>query len=167
MSKDLLLEQMKHQTGGEFENRVIVLSDVCDDSITQGLQDIKDAANQHGIHLTIVGISTQFNSKTCEALKGTRGFNYFCATNEEDILKYLFETFDYTFFPSCYDAVISLESYDVASVQVFGTPDEIKSDLPYGEGSTTNGNSFTLTQLQCCFPSEIEIDKIKSTQQEA
>ena len=45
MSKDLLLEQMKHQTGGEFENRVIVLSDVCDDSITQGLQDIKDAAN--------------------------------------------------------------------------------------------------------------------------
>ena len=65
MSKDLLLEQMKHQTGRNYENRVVILSDVCDNSITQGLQDIKDAANKHGIHLTIVGISTEFNSKTC------------------------------------------------------------------------------------------------------
>ena len=82
---------------------MIILSDVCDSSITYGLQAIKDAARDHNIHLTIVGISDEFNSKTCEDLKDTKGFNYFCAVTEEDVLKYLFETFDYTFFPSSYN----------------------------------------------------------------
>ena len=82
MSKELLLENMKNQTPGrEYENRVIVLSDVCDSSITQGLQKIKDAAFKDNVHLTIVGISTEFNSATCEDLRETKGFNYFCATS--------------------------------------------------------------------------------------
>ena len=84
---------------------------------------IKNAANEHDIHLTIVGISTDFNSQTCEDLKGTKGFNYFCATNNEDIMKYLFETFDYTFFPSSSDIVMSLEAENVSGIEVFGTSD--------------------------------------------
>ena len=84
------------------------------------------AALEENIHLTIVGISTAFNSKTCEDLKDTKGFNYFCATSEEDIMKYLFETFDYTFFPSNNRVTISLESPDVKKIEVFGSPDEKK-----------------------------------------
>ena len=83
MSRDLLLKQMKTHTGNHnCENRVVILSDVCDDSITHSLQVVKDAANQHDIHLTIVGISTDFQSYTCEDLRDTKGFNYFCATSE-------------------------------------------------------------------------------------
>ena len=63
MSKELLLKQMKTQTGNHiYENRVVVLSDVCDSSITQSLDVIKNTANEHDIHLTIVGISSDFNS---------------------------------------------------------------------------------------------------------
>jgi len=55
---------------------------VCDHSITQGVHAIKNAANQEKVHLSIIGISNDFNSKACEALKDTKGFNYFCATNK-------------------------------------------------------------------------------------
>ena len=81
MSKNLLIEQMQNQNGGWYENRVVILSDVCDSSITQGIVQIKRAAHEDQIHLSIIGISTDFNSKACQALKDTKGFNYFCATN--------------------------------------------------------------------------------------
>ena len=48
---------------------MVLLSDVCDDSITHSLEVIKDAANEQNIHLTIVGISTEFQSNTCEDLR--------------------------------------------------------------------------------------------------
>ena len=102
--------------------------------------------------MTIVGISTEFNSKTCEDLKGTKGFNYFCATNDEDIMKYLFETFDYTFFPSSSDIVMSLEAENVSGIEVFGTSDEVKVQ-PFEETSTTEGNSFVITRSPSYFPS--------------
>lgn len=37
--------------------------------------------------------------------------------------KYLFDNFDYTFFPSNYDVRIELESDNIACFEVFGTPD--------------------------------------------
>ena len=46
LSKELLLKQMQNQTSNFcYENRIIVLSDVCDHSITQSLDVIKNAAN--------------------------------------------------------------------------------------------------------------------------
>ena len=73
-------------------------------------------------------------------------------------MKYLFETFDYTFFPSSSDMLITLESENVERIQVFGSPSELH-DQPYGEEETTKGNTFTVARSQSCFPSEIEIDK--------
>lgn len=42
-----------------------------------------------------------------------RGFNYFCAVNQEDIKKYVFETFDFGFFPSSYDLDITITSNNI------------------------------------------------------
>jgi len=50
-----------------------------------------------------VGISSSFKSEVCETLKNAKGFNYFCAVNQEDIKKYVFETFDFGFFPAAHD----------------------------------------------------------------
>jgi len=65
--------------------------------------------------LTIIGISNEFRSQTCETLKNVKGFNYFCAINQDDIKKYVFETFDFGFFPSAYDVYISVKSHDIKS----------------------------------------------------
>lgn len=78
------------------------------------------------IHTTIVGISDDFQSETCQRLADIRGFNYFCATEDADLKHYLFENFDYTFFPSAYDIAIEIESDSVSAIEVFGTPDRQK-----------------------------------------
>ena len=42
----------------------------------------------------------------------------------DDLKKYLFENFDWTFFPSSYDIQLKLKSDNVKMFEVFGTPDE-------------------------------------------
>lgn len=120
LSKQLLLQQTTNHSPSH-QNRIIILSDVCDQSIYQGIEAIKKAADEH-IHLTIIGVSNEFDSKPCELLKDTPGFNYFCAVNQEDILKYTFETFDYTFFPSAHDITITIHSDNIKQIEVFGSP---------------------------------------------
>lgn len=71
---------------------------------------------QKGIHTTIIGISEDFQSSICEVFKNIKGFNYFSATQDDDLKKYLFENFDYTFFPSTYDVKVTLESPELVGV---------------------------------------------------
>ena len=61
---------------------------------------MEKVANENSIHTSIIGISTDFQSSLCEVFKEIKGFNYFCAVNQKDIKKYVFETFDFGFFPS-------------------------------------------------------------------
>lgn len=91
-----------------------MLTDVCDNSISGEKQFIEQASVEMGINLTVVGISYEFRSSVCEELKNVKGFNYFCAINQDDIKKYVFETFDFGFFPAAYDLDITISSQDLA-----------------------------------------------------
>jgi hypothetical protein len=55
---------------------------------------------------TIIGVSSDFKSQTCEKLIKVKGFNYLCAVEEDDLQTYLVDQFDYTFFPCVQNAVI-------------------------------------------------------------
>jgi hypothetical protein len=68
-----------------------MLTDVGDNSIKGEKDFIELASQESNIYLTIVGVSNDFQSQVCESLKDIRGFNYFCAVNEGDIKKYIFE----------------------------------------------------------------------------
>lgn len=59
-----------------------MLTDVADNSIGGGLKFIDEASTDDNIHLTVIGISNEFKSNTCDALKNVKGFNYFCAIND-------------------------------------------------------------------------------------
>ena len=87
-----------------------MLTDVCDSSIGDQKEFIETVANINNIHTSIIGISTEFQSQACEVFKEIKGFNYFCAVNQEDIQKYVFETFDFGFFPSASNVSIELGS---------------------------------------------------------
>ena len=67
-----------------------MLTDVCDNSISNHKNFIEETANANNIHTSIIGISTEFQSQSCEVFKEIKGFNYFCAVNQEDIKKYVF-----------------------------------------------------------------------------
>jgi hypothetical protein len=56
-------------------------------------------AEVYKIYTTVVGISDDFRSDLCENLKNVKGFNYMCAVEDTDLIKYLVNQFDYTFFP--------------------------------------------------------------------
>ena len=99
----------------ECENRLILLTDVCDASLSGQKKYLEELAEKT-IHTTIIGISEDFQSKICEVFKNVKGFNYFSATKDEDLKKYLFENFDYTFFPATYDVKITLESDVVTEI---------------------------------------------------
>lgn len=98
------------------------MTDVEDNSIQNEKKFIQDV-EEMGIHTTIIGISDSFESKVCEELIQVKGFNYFCATEVEDLKKYLFENFAFTFFPSNYDMNINLISDNLSRIEVFGTND--------------------------------------------
>ena len=68
---------------------------------------------ESGINTTIVGVSDEFNSTLCEKMIDIKGFNYFCAIEDVDLIKHLVDHFDYTFFISCYDKEIVIESEDI------------------------------------------------------
>lgn len=59
-----------------------MLTDVADNSFGGGLKFIDEASIDDNIHLTVIGISNEFKSNTCDTLKNIKGFNYFCAIND-------------------------------------------------------------------------------------
>jgi hypothetical protein len=94
----------------------------------------------------------------CESLKNVKGFNYFCAVDEEDIRKYVFETFDFGFFPSAEDLHISISSEDLKKIKVFGAPDS-EDVASYNGNFEHPQTSFTISKVKTVFPSELEIHK--------
>lgn len=139
--------------GDSSENRLVMLTDVCDN---EGINPAFIAkVGESDIHTTVIGISEEFQSATCERLVEFRGFNYFCAVEDEHLKKYLFECFDYTFFPANYDVRIELESTNVACFQVFGTPDS-KRVAEYNNFAAKGAGKYTVTQYKSSFPSELE-----------
>lgn len=110
-----------------------------------------------GISTTIIGVSTDFKSQTCEKLIKVKGFNYLCAVEESDLQTYLVDQFDFTFFPCVYDVNISVTSANIESIKVYGSVDH---DITY----LKEGNSFIVTKFSSGFPSALEINKSGAVQ---
>lgn len=85
--RDLTKDIVKDK--GNYENRLIMLTDVGDNSMSTTNKFIQDIST-NGINTTIIGISSEFRSDICEQLNEIRGFNYFCAVETDDLKKYLF-----------------------------------------------------------------------------
>lgn len=109
------------------------------------------------MNTTIIGISSEFRSNTCEKLTNVRGFNYFCAVEDSDLIKFVVDNFDYTFFPSAYDLEVSLHCEGVQSIEVFGSPDAEELQFMQKEEEAKKGN-FLITRAKSTFPSAIELD---------
>lgn len=63
----------------EYEHRIIMLTDVQDNSVMNEKALIDQISSQDNINTTIIGVSSEFQSTTCEDLVEVKGFNYFCA----------------------------------------------------------------------------------------
>lgn len=104
-----------------------MLTDVNDNSVA-GQQKLIQQISDTGISTTIIGVSSDFKSSTCERLIKVKGFNYLCAVEDSDLQTYLVDQFDYTFFPCIQDTVITIKSDSIEEIQVFGSVDH---DIKY------------------------------------
>lgn len=101
-------KNFKYTEGTEnLEKRIIMLTDVGDNSVETENEFIQ-MLSESNIHSTIIGVSEDFRSETCEKLIKIKGFNYFCAVEDSDLQKYLVDNFSYTFFPLAYKVEIEL-----------------------------------------------------------
>lgn len=139
-----------------YERRIVMITDVNDNSLAA--QDLFVAQlSASKVHCTIVGISDEFKSETCEKLVKIKGFNYFCATEESDLQTHLSDHFDYTFFPVASNIKIWLESSNVQGIDVYGTPDSEQVST-FGTPVGQNRLRFFLTSMNSSFPSEYKLD---------
>lgn len=136
-----------------YENRIVMLTDVGDNSLATE-KDFVEKVSKNDIHVTIIGISDDFRSSTCEKLNLVKGFNYFCAVETSDLKKYLFENFDWTFFPSAFHMQISIETPDIKFFKVYGTSDASKVN-EYNNFAVKGNSKYIITKTETCFPSEL------------
>ena len=71
-----------------------------------------------------------------------------------DLQTYLADRFDFTFFPCASNIKIYLQSDQIESIQVFGSPD---SEISYSK----EDGDFVITKLSSCFPSELNLNEAK------
>lgn len=83
-----------------------------------------------------------------------KGFNYFSAIENSDLQTYLADRFDYTFFPCAQNIKIFMDSEQIESIKVYGSPD---SEVKY----LKEDGSFVITKLSTIFPSELNLNASK------
>lgn len=113
-----------------------MLTDVADNSVMNEKVLIDEISSQSNINTTIIGVSSEFRSTTCEDLVEVKGFNYFCAVENEDLQTYLFDRFDYNFFPCVKKVQIEIESEEIESIEVFGAVDSKRKYQKQGDKMT-------------------------------
>ena len=110
----------KVETKCPSENRIIMVTDVCDNSV-EGVRAFIEEASKSTMFVTIIGISSEFQSGTCERMKDIKGFNYFSAIDDEDLMKHIFHNFDFVYFPIAHHVSLRLKTDNVKSIEVFGS----------------------------------------------
>ena len=83
-----------------------------------------------------------------------KGFNYFCAIDQDDIKRYVFENFNFVYFPSAFNLHISIESDDLKAFKVFGSTDSSEVEA-YNNQFGGDKQQFTVSKMKSSFPSEI------------
>jgi len=124
----------------EYDNRIMVLTDMCPTAGKKGSDALMNLVKEHAekvdqdrIYTTFIGIGLDFNTKLVSAISKVRGANYFSVHTNAEFVKKLDEEFDFMVSPLVFNLKLTLKSEgDVAYIDaVYGTDDA--EDLQKGE----------------------------------
>jgi len=110
---------------------------------------VENAAKNHGVMTTIVGIGVDFDVTLTDRLACVRGANYFTAHSTDEFLHQMTEELDYLMAPLAFDIEVKIDSrHDghtsakpVVAEHVYGAPEPANRG-PRPEGTLARINSF-------------------------
>jgi Ca-activated chloride channel family protein len=95
-----------------------------------------EAASQHGIGLTTIGVGVQFDASLATRVSSTRGGNLFFISNEEEVRSVFHDQLDTMVSELAHDVRITMMRRDGYRISgVFGVPDGLMADA--GDGTVT------------------------------
>ena len=100
----------------------------------------------NGVGISVIAIDKNSNSKLFEKFSKLGGCNYFIATKDEDLEKYLIHQFNYMTFVTSYNIKLDFESDDCEIIKAIGT------------NSDDNKNINNLCNIPSCFPSDLKFN---------
>ncbi len=134
----------KIEPNGEYENRIIFLTDAMPNSgelRRDRLFGLARSASDRDIHTTFIGVGVDFNSDLVEYISKVRGANYFTVNSSQEFKKLLDREFNYMVTPLVYDLKLELESRDYEIDAIYGSPEV---DLASGDIMRVNTYSHLL-----------------------
>ena len=121
--------------------RIIIITDGWDDD--KNFMNYAKTVTNNGVGISVIAIDTQSNSKLFEKFSKLGGCNYFIATEEKDLEKYLIHQFHYMTFVSSYNMKLNFESEECDIIKAIGTNSE-------------DNNINNLCNIPSCFPSDLK-----------
>ena len=123
--------------------RIIIITDGWDDD--KNFMNYAKTVTNNGVGISVIAIDTQSNSKLFEKFSKLGGCNYFIATEEKDLEKYLIHQFHYMTFVSSYNMKLNFESDECDIIKAIGTNSE-------------DNNINNLCNIPSCFPSDLKFN---------
>ena len=93
------------------EKRIIMITDAAYNDVNDNLLNLfKHCAEEKGVSITIIAISSVSNLSLADKLSYFKGCNYFPITNTSDLETFMAKNFNYIFFPIAHDTKITIKS---------------------------------------------------------
>lgn len=137
------------------EKRIIFTTDMnyLDDRVFEGM--IVDASKEN-IFTTVLGIGVNLDSNFLERVSKVKGFNYFSATNKEQLNDIIIENFKYNYFPIAHDMNLMIKGEDIEIIEAYGSDfkPENKSNNKLNPSTVSQGIT-SIVKINSFFPSPL------------
>ncbi|MCZ0933382.1 MAG: VWA domain-containing protein [Oligoflexia bacterium] len=125
LATELLEDRLKEETDGEFENRIIFLTDAQPNTGMIGEEELLDmvkANSERKIYTSFIGVGVDFNTELIEFINKTQGANYYAAHSPLEFKKRLDDEFDFMVTPLAFDLELKVKAPGFKIKKVYGSP---------------------------------------------
>jgi Ca-activated chloride channel family protein len=153
-----LLEPFRDDDRGQYENRIIFLTDAMPNTGRTGEADLLDLARgsaSHGVYATFIGIGVDFNTELVSGISKIRGANWYSVHSPREFGKRLDEEFEFMVTPLVFDLQLRLETRGYEIVKVYGSPEEDEAQVTPG-GAGRDATTKDVMRVNTLFPSKVE-----------
>ena len=125
-----LMKEFRDAPTGEYENRIIFLTDAMPNTGQYGEKDLFGIAESNAgdrIYSTFIGIGVDFQSELIEAITKIRGANYYSVHSAKEFKERMDTGFDYMVTPLVFDLQLNFDSQGFEIEEVYGSPEADKA----------------------------------------